>query len=192
MMSPTTQHGPGSAGVVDHDHAGDDSAPARARDGVVRPGYGTASTVARAGSTRLYELVLDVADMGRWSPECVGADRPDGVAIEPGVAFTGHNERGDNRWSTTCTVRAAVPGHLFQFEAGEAGEATIWTYTFRDLGDGRTELTESFEAPLLARGELDGGSAEAGQLSDRLAQLRQDLATTLAGLRAFAEQEVRP
>lgn len=163
----------------------------RSEDGC-RPGYATASLVVRAPASTLYDLVTDVARTGRWSPECVGADVPPGTHLGPGSVFTGHNERGGNTWSTTCRVRAAIPGLLFRFDAGPGQEATTWTYAFRELGDGRVQVAESFDAPLLRTDGLDAPAEETEQLAARLTQLREDLVTTLENLRTVAEQDPTP
>lgn len=150
-----------------------------------RPGFGTATAVVPEAPQAVYARVTDVAGMGRWSPECVGTDQPDGASVEPGTVFTGRNERGGNTWTTTCTVQAAVPGLAFRFAAGDGEDATTWTYTFRDLGDGTTEVSESFDAPALRPG-VPEGSEEAQQLAGRTAQLQQDLVTTLTALGSAA------
>lgn len=155
-----------------------------------RPGFGTATAVVPEAPQAVYARVTDVAGMGRWSPECVGADGVGGAGLVLGDVFTGRNERGGNTWTTTCTVQAAVPGLAFRFAAGDGEDATTWTYTFRDLGDGSTEVAESFDAPALRPGVPDG-SEEAQQLAARTAQLQQDLLTTLAALGSAAGRDGR-
>src|SRR5215203_5316056 len=80
-----------------------------------------------APPARVYDIVTDVAEMGRLSPECTGGswlDGADGPAV--GATFKGRNKRGIARWSTTNTVVAATPGEEFSFETKDSG--TRWTY----------------------------------------------------------------
>jgi uncharacterized protein YndB with AHSA1/START domain len=89
---------------------------------------------------RVWALLTDVTQMGRWSPECWscnwldGADRP-----APGARFTGRNRRGLMRWTTTCTVVAADEPSHFAFEVDQSGMR--WGYRFEGDG-GRTRVTE--------------------------------------------------
>ena len=76
-----------------------------------------------ASPQRIYDLVTDVAGMGRLSPECTGGrwlDGATGPAV--GARFKGSNKRGFVRWSTTNTVVAAEPGVVFSFETGDSGK----------------------------------------------------------------------
>ena len=135
---------------------------------------------------RIYDLVTDVAGMGRLSPECTGGrwlDDAAGPAV--GARFKGTNKRGFVRWSTTNTVVAAEPGAVFSFETKESG--TRWTY--RMAADGSaTIVTESREAfrerPALARffsKILLGGVEEHDD------ELREGMAATLGRLKDLAE-----
>ena len=68
---------------------------------------------------RIWELVADVRNTGRFSPETFDAQWLDGVT-EPtiGARFRGHvkrNEIGPIYW-TTCRVTACEPGREFGFE----------------------------------------------------------------------------
>ena len=77
----------------------------------------SASVRVSASADELWRLVSDVVRMGEWSPENVGG-RWLGGATGPvvGARFRGSNRRGWRRWSTTCTVVAADPGHTFAFD----------------------------------------------------------------------------
>src|SRR4029078_7922625 len=66
---------------------------------------------------RLWALVTDVTQMGRWSPECwkcTWLDGATGPAV--GARFQGHNRRGVIRWSTVSTVVIADAPDHFAFE----------------------------------------------------------------------------
>ena len=106
-----------------------------------------------APATRIYELVTDVANMGRLSPECTGGTWLDGATGPAvGARFKGRNKRGVARWSTVNKVVTAEPDRAFGFETQQSGMR--WTYRFESDGDG-TLVTESREAwrnpPLIAR-----------------------------------------
>lgn len=135
---------------------------------------------------RIYDLVTDVAGMGRLSPECTGGrwlDDATGPAV--GARFKGSNKRGFVRWSTTNTVVAAEPGVVFSFETKDSG--TRWTYRFEADGDGTivTESREAFrERPALARffSKLLLGGVE-----EHDTEMREGMAATLRRLKDLAE-----
>jgi hypothetical protein len=106
---------------------------------------------------RIWPLISDVTQIGRFSPETFEAEWLDGVtgAIE-GARFRGHvkrNEKGPVYW-TVCTVVACEPGRKFAFTVSSrpfglpiASRSTVqltWSYLLRDA-DGGTDVTESFE-----------------------------------------------
>lgn len=102
-----------------------------------------------ANADKLYELVSDLPRIGEWSPECVTVVW-EGDVTEPvaGTEFVGHNAVGPGRrikYKRHGTVLAAEPGRVFTFITDEGGKpSTEWTYTFEDLGNGRTRVTESY------------------------------------------------
>lgn len=146
------------------------------------PTTGSVSVQIDAPPAAVYELVADITNMGRWSPEChscVWLDEPGKV----GSRFKGSNRRGFLRWSTTPTVIEADPGKVFSFAtmAGER-ESTRWTYRFD--GDQTTTLTESFEVfytppPIRLAVKL--------VMRDRQQQLEAGMRKTLDAIKAAAE-----
>ncbi len=131
----------------------------------------------------IYDLITDVARMGEWSPECVGAEVPPNGPLATGVVFTGANRRGDQEWTTRCEVVDADRPHRFSFNAGDDAPTT-WTYELRVIDDSTTEVTESFDITAMR------DPAVAEQLAGRRDQLAEDLATTLDALKAVAEREL--
>jgi uncharacterized protein YndB with AHSA1/START domain len=135
---------------------------------------------------RVYEIVTDITQMGRLSPECVGG-RWLGDATGPavGARFKGTNKRGIARWSTTNEVVEADTGRAFSFETQQSGAR--WTYRFEPEGSGTlvTESRELFkERPVVAKvftqlllGGEDGHTEE----------LRAGMQQTLERLKAIAE-----
>jgi hypothetical protein len=135
----------------------------------------------------LYRLVSDVTRMGEWSPENVGG-RWLGGASEPsvGARFRGSNRRGWRRWSTTCTVVAADPGHTFAFEVSVARiPASRWTYQFTPDGDA-TIVTETWTDRRPRWFAVLAGATMG--IDDIGAHNQQNIETTLANLAAVAER----
>ena len=95
----------------------------------------------------IWNLVSDVRNTGRFSPETFGAEWLDGVDKPAvGARFRGHvkrNEIGPVYW-TTCRVTACEPGAEFGFAVlvGERG-VNNWHYALVPNDDG-TDVTESF------------------------------------------------
>jgi len=139
-----------------------------------------------ASPEQIYDVVTDVAQMGRLSPECTGGRwlaGATGPAV--GARFKGHNKRGIARWSTTNEVVAAEPGREFAFETQQSG--TRWSYHLEPDGDGTlvTEARAAFkDRPLVARvfSKLAlGGVAEHDE------EMRDGMRATLERLKAVAE-----
>ncbi len=95
----------------------------------------------------VWNLVSDVRNTGRFSPEVFDAEWLGGVDKPAlGARFRGHvkrNEMGPVYW-TACRVTACQPGQEFGF-AVLVGERVVnnWHYEFVPRGDG-TDVTESF------------------------------------------------
>jgi hypothetical protein len=101
-----------------------------------------------APAEQVWELVSDVTNTGRFSPETFEAEWLDGSGPAVGARFRGHVRR--NGWWpaywTRCVVTVCDPGHEFAFAVeGRAGKAlNTWGYHFEPSGDG-IDVTESFE-----------------------------------------------
>jgi hypothetical protein len=100
-----------------------------------------------APALTIWNLVADVRNTGRFSPEVFESEWLDGVT-EPalGARFRGHvkrNEIGPVYWSQ-CRVTACEPGREFGFEVLLGDRAVNnWHYAMSSSGDG-TDVTESF------------------------------------------------
>lgn len=96
---------------------------------------------------QVWELVSDVRNTGRFSPETFEAEWLGGATgPELGAKFRGHvrrNEIGPVYW-TTCRVTACDPGREFGFEV-LIGDRPVnnWHYLFEPSATG-TDVTESF------------------------------------------------
>ncbi len=143
--------------------------------------------VVEATPERCYQIVSDITQMGRLSPECTGGrwlgrtKRP-----ETGARFIGTNRRGWVRWFTVNRVVAAEPAREFAFVT--RGSRTRWGYRFEAL-DGATSVTESrreagarpLSARLVARFLLGGGEAHEQEMRDGMRRTLERLKTVAEG-----------
>ncbi len=117
---------------------------------------GSATVRMAAPAQRIWDLIADVRNTGKFSPETFEAEWLDGAAGPAvGARFRGHvrrNEIGPVYW-TTCRVTECEPGREFGFEV-LVGDRPVnhWHYRLAPTADG-TEVTESFrmaDSPLTA------------------------------------------
>lgn len=132
------------------------------------------STIVDAPIEEVWAIVSDPTRYPELSPENVRADVPDG--LEVGATFTGHNRRDDNEWSQTCVVTTNEAPHTFAFRAGDEELGTDWRFELCELGEGRTQVVQSFDGRRLRHPEW------APDLAGRHSQLVGDMQTTLAAL----------
>ncbi|MEU5685762.1 polyketide cyclase [Streptomyces venezuelae] len=119
------------------------------------------SILVQASPSEVYAQVSRPTQMGRWSPENLGATVPGpDEPAEKGLVFLGHNKRGAFRWTTRCTVTAADPGSRFAFRVHAIGlkrprlsaPIATWEYRFEEVevaaeagGEGTvTRVTETW------------------------------------------------
>jgi hypothetical protein len=98
-----------------------------------------------ASAEELWSLVSDLPRMGEWSPENEGGSWNKGTTGPGmGATFTGRNRNGRRKWSTTVTVVACDPGHVFEI-AITTGRMPVarWRYEFETTTDG-CRVTESW------------------------------------------------
>ena len=103
-----------------------------------------------APAAAIWDLVSDVTNTGKFSPETFDAEWLDGASGPAlGARFRGHvkrNEIGPVYW-TSCRVTACERGHEFGFEVLVGSVAVNnWHYRFVAQDDG-TAVTESFWTP---------------------------------------------
>jgi hypothetical protein len=105
-----------------------------------------------ASPQAVWELVSDVTNTGRFSPETFEAEWIDGsTGPAVGARFRGHvkrNGKGPTYW-TKCTVTECEPGKVFTFGVdGRPGGQPVntWRYEFAATGgdSSGTDVTESF------------------------------------------------
>ncbi|WP_421121068.1 SRPBCC family protein [Aquihabitans daechungensis] len=141
----------------------------------------------------VYDLVADITNMGRWSPECYRTAWVDGATTAvPGARFKGWNRTKvfgiPAKWATTSTIRQADRGRAFSFDTGLSGAR--WTYRFEPTDDGNgctvTETREDANPTLLVK------LAALPLEGIRHPQLTNGMQVTLERLKAAAEAEVTP
>ena len=135
---------------------------------------------------KVWALVSDVTQIGRFSPETFEANWVDGATGPAvGAKFRGHVKRngiGPVYW-TTCTVTACEPNREFAFGVGNGNRPlNVWRYQLEPSGSG-TAVTESFalaETPPLRLYWFLLGWAR-GRTN------RNDMRTTLERIKAVVE-----
>jgi hypothetical protein len=99
----------------------------------------------KASPERIWRLVSDIRNMGRWSPETFRARWLRGWSKPVrGARFKGYNRwRGIIVWGTAAVVDEADHGREFTFTTLVwGGRRTTWSYRFEPI-DGGTRVTES-------------------------------------------------
>ena len=141
----------------------------------------------------IYDLLVDVARMGTWSPVCTGGSYDDGSR----EWFTGTNAIGGTTWETRCRVVAAEPGQEFAFvNHGREGrhEMVRWGFVLEPDGDERTQITQTWEVlPAYADGfaeEEDPGMTLEQRLDFMKAMAESGMPATLAAIKADAESSL--
>ncbi|HEY2203481.1 MAG TPA: SRPBCC family protein [Pseudonocardia sp.] len=100
-----------------------------------------ASVTIAAPPDRVWELVTDVTNMGRWSPGNTGGKWVGGAkGPAEGARFIGFNKRGLMRWPTRCTIVECVPTERFAFQVAENNMQ--WGWRLAPTSDGGTTLTQ--------------------------------------------------
>ncbi len=139
-----------------------------------------------APSAKVWELIADFSNMGKWSPELRriiwlgGAKAP-----VVGARFIGVNRHGPVPWATFSRVTVCDEGSQIEWEVSTS--STRWGYRFEDAPGGGTRVTEYREAfkatPAIIKAALRSGFIGRDRDSLMLAGMR----TTLERVKAAAE-----
>lgn len=145
----------------------------------------TVSLLIKAPAEQLYDLVADVTQMGRWSPENTGGKWLGGASGPAvGARFRGSNRHSFIRWWTHCTVTQADRPNAFAFRVSES--QMEWGYRFTPEADG-TLVTE-YRKPTKSVNPVIKLVQRSGILGRNRDQLMVDgMRTTLERLKAAAE-----
>jgi Polyketide cyclase / dehydrase and lipid transport len=108
---------------------------------------GSATVHMAAPADKIWDLIADVRNTGKFSPEVIEAEwLGDAAGPELGAKFRGHvrrNEIGPVYW-TTCEVTACEPAREFGFTVLlNDRRVNNWHYRLAPAGGG-TDVTESF------------------------------------------------
>lgn len=134
---------------------------------------------------QVYDFITDVAKLSRLSPECIRAEWNEGQSLAAGSTFHGWNQAGDHAWDVDCEVSAVEQNKEFAFRAATdlLGEnATLWRFVLEPK-DGGTQVTESYEAPILAIPDHP-----VAQIPGRAEALTEGMKATLQRLKAAIEE----
>ena len=141
----------------------------------------------------VYALVTDISRMGEWSPECRSCSWKGGVTSPAvGARFKARNKgRRGPSWYNTPTVTVADPGRTFAFNRSGPGIGSYtWTYELEPTERG-TRLTESYDVDRPLPKVMSWMTEKWVGSSDRDADLRQGMETTLERIKAAAEARAR-
>jgi Polyketide cyclase / dehydrase and lipid transport len=141
----------------------------------------------------MWDLVTDVARIGEFSPECVGAAWLDGSTAQPGGRFEGHNEyEGGFKSTVTCVVTEASRPDVFEWVVLDPSElperpGSIWRYELAPAdAPGRTKVTHRFVHGPGVTGLTEGMRANPGEaeaiLQRRLDLVRKHMTVTTEGM----------
>ena len=152
---------------------------------------GSATVSMSAPADAIWNVIAEVRNTGRFSPEVIEAEwLDDATGPALGARFRGHvrrNELGPVYW-TTCRVTACDPGREFGFDVLLGDRvANTWHYLLAPV-DGGTEVTESFRMPASLSTTLF--SLLGGQLRRR--RNVRDMRTTLERIKASVEAPEGP
>ncbi len=143
-----------------------------------------------ASPDTVYGLVSDITRMGEWSPECVRCSWAKGATGRAvGARFKAKNKgsRGP-AWYNTPKVTAAKPGHEFAFNRSGPGIGSYtWRFVMEPTATG-TRVTESFDAEQPLGSAMSWITEKWVGSDDRDADLHGGMVTTLARIKAAAEQ----
>lgn len=147
------------------------------------PSVAVVSGVVDASIEAVWRVVSDPTRYAELSPENVGADVPDELAV--GASFTGHNRRDGNEWSVPCAVTKLEEPTAFAFHSGDGETGTTWRFELRDLGADQTQVVQSFDSLRLRHPEW------VDALPTRHAQLVGDMQATITALQALVLEDGR-
>jgi hypothetical protein len=145
---------------------------------------GSDSIFIAASPAQVYAFITDVSKLGTLSPECIRSEWNAGQSLGVGAIFHGWNKAGDHTWDVDCEVSAVAQNREFAFRAGldVLGEnATLWRFVLEPK-DGGTQVTESYEAPILAIPDHP-----VAQIPGRAEALTAGITATLQRLKAAIE-----
>jgi uncharacterized protein YndB with AHSA1/START domain len=133
----------------------------------------------------VWQLVSDLRNMSRWSPQCRKTIVRGGVMRE-GTKVINLNRRGLLFWPTQAMVTEFVPEQRIAFRIKE--NWTIWSFTLSPTPEGGTRVVQRREAP---KGISDVSvrltKAVLGGVDEFTTELQQGMSHTLRQIKQDAE-----
>ncbi len=127
----------------------------------------------------VYELISEVANIGRWSPTADLVTYDPGHGPTAGAWFHGMNERGGKRWESRSQIEVADRPSTFAFVVGGVHDGIVrWCWRFAPHADGQTVVTLSWS--LLRLDPVLGSSA--AELLELQNFMQDSVHTTLVAL----------
>lgn len=146
----------------------------------------------------VWDLVADVTQVGRWSPECIRAawigepGRP-----RPGARFTGRNRFPNGfEYEVTCVVTEADRPRAFEWvvldDSGDpARPSSSWRYRIDPLPSGGSKVRQRFThgpgTSYLRETAVQAPDRAAEVIAVRRDWLRANMIATLRAMKAVAE-----
>jgi uncharacterized protein YndB with AHSA1/START domain len=144
------------------------------------------TTEIAAPPDKVWELVADLTQMGKWSPENEGVEWLRGASRPAvGVTFKGSNRHGSRTWTTHGRITEATTDKALAFLVNFGPfKVAEWRYELEPITTG-CRVTESTLDRRGAVAKLLGKLATG--VEDRDAHNRTTMEATLARLKAAAE-----
>lgn len=139
-----------------------------------------------APPARVWELVSELKNMPRWSPQTLRSFVRGGGSTRAGSRLLNVNRRGVLLWPTSSKVVRFEPEREIAWRIKE--NLTIWSYSLEPTTTG-TRLTARREAPQgISDVSVRLTKLVFGGTDSFATELERDLATTLGKIKADAER----
>ncbi len=139
-----------------------------------------------APRAKVWDLIADFSNMGKWSPELrriIWLGGAKGPTV--GARFVGVNRHGPVPWATFSKITQCDDGEQIEWEVSTS--STRWGYRFEDTADGGTRVTE-YREPYKNTPAVVAAFLNTGALGrDRDALMRDGMRTTLERVKGAAE-----
>lgn len=146
------------------------------------PASAQANVTINADPAEVYDLITDLPTLASLAEETSTMSWRKGDKAAPGAVFKGTNRNGFRRWTTTCTVTDAEPGHVFAFDVRYLGAPVAhWRYDITTEGSGCRVTEKTWDqrtrfmakAGGLATGVTDRDTANDDHIKATLQRLKE-------------------
>lgn len=158
-----------------------------------------ADEVVAAPPELVWDQLADITQIGRWSPECIGAAWLGEPDPRPGARFTGRNRLPNGfEYEVTCVITEADRPRTFAWAVLDddsddpARASSLWRYGIYALPDGgslvRQRFTHGPGDSFLRMIAAKAPDRAEEIITARLAALRANMGATLRAMKAAAER----